>query len=257
MKSTTCILGALSVTLAASPFSAAWVSTSRHSSTFSSSSALSAAITLDGQEIRAPIAPLSNNIFVRVKDTLIATDGGILLPDQSQERPTEGLVVESGPGQLHPKTGVLIPNPIEKGMSVVYKKFTGKSMEYMGEDLQIIRDDDVLLYYTGVTMKVDLVTPLRDYVLIELDDRFGGESTQTSSGIAIAAQVVKNDVPCEGKVVKVGEGRTASLGTLSGVPVQPGEAVKFKDYGGNDVMIEGKPFSVVKSADILCTFEEN
>ena len=43
---------------------------------------LSAVMTLDGQEIRGPITPLGNFILVRTKDTLDATSGGILLPDQ-------------------------------------------------------------------------------------------------------------------------------------------------------------------------------
>ena len=37
---------------------------------------------LDGQEIRGPITPLGNFVLVRTKDTLSATGGGILLPDQ-------------------------------------------------------------------------------------------------------------------------------------------------------------------------------
>jgi len=40
---------------------------------------------LDGQEIRGPITPLGNFVLVRTKDTLAATGGGILLPDQVSE----------------------------------------------------------------------------------------------------------------------------------------------------------------------------
>ena len=40
------------------------------------------AMTLDGQEIRGEITPLGNFVLVRTKDTLAATGGGILLPDQ-------------------------------------------------------------------------------------------------------------------------------------------------------------------------------
>lgn len=75
--------------------------------------------TLDGNEIRQDIAAVSNILVVKVKDTLTATAGGILLPDQSQERPTEGLVLVAGPGKIHPMTGVRITNPITAGMSVL------------------------------------------------------------------------------------------------------------------------------------------
>ena len=38
--------------------------------------------TLDGQKIRGPITPLGNFVLVKTKDSLDATEGGILLPDQ-------------------------------------------------------------------------------------------------------------------------------------------------------------------------------
>jgi chaperonin GroES len=215
---------------------------------------VSAPLTLDGQDIRGPITPLGNFILVRVKDTLTATLGGILLPDQSKERPTEGLVLESGPGKLHPYSGVRITNPIQVGMSVLYGKFDGRAVEYKGEECQMIRDDDVLVCYTGISIRLENATPVRDYVLIALDDKFGDEPVATKSGVVIAAQVMKDDVACEGRVVKVGEGRMASDGNLAKSPVQPGDMIKWKDYAGNDIMIEGKPYSVVKMTDILCTF---
>ena len=43
---------------------------------------LAAEVTLDGETIRGPIAPLGNYVLVSTKDTLAATSGGILLPDQ-------------------------------------------------------------------------------------------------------------------------------------------------------------------------------
>ena len=43
-------------------------------------------VTLDGEEIRGEITPLGNFVLVRTKDTLAATGGGILLPDQVREK---------------------------------------------------------------------------------------------------------------------------------------------------------------------------
>jgi len=210
--------------------------------------------TLDGEEIRGAITPLRNFILVKVKDTLTATSGGILLPDQSKERPTEGLVIAAGKGKIHPFTAIRIHNPIKEGMSVLYGKYDGKSITYNDDSCQMIRDDDCLLYYEGVTMKLDNVFPVRDYVLVALDE--DPESLETSSGVVISSQVVAEDVPCEGTVVKVGEGRLNSSGELSPSPVGVGERVKFKDYAGNDVRIDGKSYSVVKMIDILCSLNK-
>jgi chaperonin GroES len=210
--------------------------------------------TLDGQEIRGPITPLRNFILVKVKDTLTATEGGILLPDQSKERPTEGLVVAAGPGKIHPFTAVRIHNPIKVGMSVLYGKYDGKAIIYNDDSCQMIRDDDCLLAYEGVTMKLDNVIPVRDYVLIALDD--DPDTVATKSGVVIANQVMANNLPCEGIVVKVGEGRMTSTGELATPPVKEGERVKYKDYAGNGVKIEGKAYSVVKMVDILCSLSD-
>jgi len=218
------------------------------------SSSISNTYTLDGDEIRGPIRPLRNFILVKVKDTLTATSGGILLPDQSKERPTEGTVIAAGPGKIHPFTAIRINNPIKEGTSVLYGKYDGKAIVYNDDSCQMIRDDDCLLYYDGVTMKVDSVVPVRDYVLVALDE--DPESLATSSGVVIANQVVADDLPCEGTVVKVGEGRMNSSGKLSKPPVKVGERIKFKDYAGNDVTIEGKPYSVIKMIDILCSLSK-
>lgn len=204
--------------------------------------------TLDGEEIRAPLTPLGNLVLVKVKDTLTATLGGILLPDESKERPTEGLVIRAGPGKIHPFTAVRIHNPIKEGMSVLYGKYDGKAITYNEDSCQMIRDDDCMLYYDGVTMNLNNVMPVRDYVLVALDIQ---ESLATKSGVVIAQQVVKGNAPCTGTVTKVGEGRMASNGELTTSPVQVGDKVKFKDYAGNDVTIEGKKYSLVKMVDML------
>ena len=207
--------------------------------------------TLDGEDIRGPITPVSNFILVKVKDTLTATEGGILLPDESKDRPTEGLVMAAGPGRVHPFTAVRITNPIEKGMSVLYGDFDGKAITYNDDACQMIRDDNVLLSYEGVTMNINNVNPIRDWVLIELDE--DPETLSTSSGVVVANQVVAEDVPCEGVVVKVGEGRMNSKGEFSPSPVAPGDRVKFRDYAGNEIRIDGKEYSVVKMVNILST----
>ena len=168
---------------------------------------------------------------------------------QAKERPTEGVVLALGPGKIHPDTGVRITNPIQEGDSVLYGKFSGQPIVYNEEQCQMICDDDVMMYYDGVSMTLDNVVPCRDYVLLELAE----ESLETSSGIAIAAMVTKEDLPCEGIVAKVGEGRMASTGEVTKPPVQVGEKVKFKDYAGNDVVIVRKPYSLVQMVDMLCS----
>jgi chaperonin GroES len=108
-------------------------------------------------------------------------------------------------------------------------------------------------------MRLDNVEPIRDYVLIEIENENNDSDSDppiTKSGVVIAAQVTKDDVPCEGRVAKIGPGRMAASGEFTPSPVQVGDMVKFKDYAGNDVIMEGKKYSVVKMVDILCTYDD-
>lgn len=159
-------------------------------------------------------------------------------------------------------------------------KFDGKPVEYKGEECQIIRDDNVLLAYNGLTLRLDNVECIRDAVLIALFDEEVVEKENddvetntpdndkqqqskqqkspgiatTSSGVVIAASVLKDDLPCQGRVVRVGPGRVScTTGLSTPGPVQAGDRVKFKEYAGNDIFIQGKPYTVVKMVDILAT----
>jgi chaperonin GroES len=126
-------------------------------------------------------------------------------------------------------------------------------------------------------MTLDNVIPIRDYALIELllpneipnynnnnnDDTSlldtgsskASNTIATNSGIVLAASVMKENLVCEGRVIKIGEGRMNSYGTeFTKSPVQINDIIKFKEYAGNDILIDGKQYSVVKMVDILCTY---
>lgn len=86
-------------------------------------------------------------------------------------------------------------------MSVLYGKFDGFPVTYNDDEMQIIRDDDVMLYYEGMRMTKENAMPCRDYVLVKLDE----SKMETKSGIVMAASVMKDDLPCMGTVFRVGE----------------------------------------------------
>jgi chaperonin GroES len=134
-------------------------------------------------------------------------------------------------------------------MSVLYGKFDGTPLSYDDEQMQMIRDDDIMLFYTGVKMTKDNVTPSRDYVLVKLDE----QNLETESGIVVAAAVTKDDINCVGVVYKVGEGRMCSSGEFTPAPVKEGDRVKFKDYAGNEIKIDGVEYSIVRMVEILCS----
>lgn len=133
---------------------------------------------------------------------------------------------------------------------MLYGKFSGIAMTYNEEQVTMIRDDDILLYYQkSPCITLQSAIPCRDYVLVKLEK----SKLTTSSGIVVAEMAVKDYENCEGIVAKVGEGRMCSTGEFTASPVKVGERVKFKDYAGNEVKIEGQEYALVKMVDILCT----
>mmetsp|Transcript_8455 Transcript_8455/g.16953 ORF Transcript_8455/g.16953 Transcript_8455/m.16953 type:complete len:276 (+) Transcript_8455:52-879(+) len=207
---------------------------------------------LDGNPIRGPITPVGNFVVCRVKDVLTTTQGGILLPDQSKTKPNEGFVISVGPGRTHPHTGLLIPNACEPGDSVLYGKFDGTKIDYDDEDCNVIRDDDVIMIYRGSQMTLENVRPAKDYILV----KFKKAASSTATGIAIAAAATKDLEPCAGRVIMMGEGRTTSEGDIKPCPFKVGDEVKFRDYAGQDVNIEGEEYVAVRMADVLSVMRE-
>jgi chaperonin GroES len=120
--------------------------------------------TLDDKVIRAPLQPVSNFILVKMREASTQTSGGIVLPDQSQEKPTEGEVITAGPGRTHPHTAQLIPMCVAAGDRVMFSKWSGRKVQYQGIEHSIITDDDLLLVYNGETPTPDNLKMIRDQV---------------------------------------------------------------------------------------------
>ena len=114
----------------------------------------------------------------------------------------------------------------------------------------LIRDDDILVKYSGEEMTLDSVETVNDFILVqvELDDE------ETSGGLLIAPTSDSNKRPSTGKVVKVGPGRMASDGNLMSMNFEEGDMVKFRDFAGNEVMIGSNEYSVVRTEDVLAKF---
>lgn len=209
--------------------------------------------TLDDVPIGSPLEPVSNYILVKIDDGIDATKGGVFLPDQAKEKPSAGIVVAAGPGKAHPDTGTVVPMPVAAGDKVLYGKFDGTSVKYCGVDHQLISDGDVLLAWGGDdSMVKDAVRCVSDNVLVSVKK----VEEETASGIALAAGVAEQSRTASGVVVKVGEGKIAANGVAVPVPVTPGESVKFRDYAGADIKLEGEDYVVVRVADCLAKWSD-
>lgn len=207
-------------------------------------------VKVDGRTIEGEIAPTNNFILVKVAAAQEQTQGGILLAGKAKIKKTEGTVISVGPGRTHPETGAAFDIPVASGEGVVYGKFDGTELDVDGVKHTLIRDDDILVKFTGDELTLDACDVVRDNVLVYVEKK----ETATEGGILIAQSSKRDSKPSTGEVVKVGPGRIASNGEVMAMEVAPGDMVKFRDFAGNEVTIDDKEYSVVKMADILAKF---
>jgi chaperonin GroES len=213
-------------------------------------STLSRKAKVDGRTVEGEVKPTNNFILVKIADAIEQTQGGILLTGKAKIKKTEGKVVSVGPGKTHPETGAVFDMPVKSGENVVYGKYDGTEIDIDGAKHTLIRDDDVLVKFTGDDLTVDSVQVVRDAVLVHVETK----ERETEGGILIAKSSSSETKPSTGKVVKVGPGRVATNGDLMEMEVSPGDYIKFRDYAGNEVEIGGEEYTVVRMMDILAKF---
>jgi len=89
------------------------------------------------------LKPLHDRILVRRKEEVEQQQGGIIIPDTAKEKPQEATVLAVGSGRIS-DDGKVQPLDVKEGDTVVFGKYAGTEVKVDGEELLIIREDDVL-----------------------------------------------------------------------------------------------------------------
>jgi len=206
---------------------------------------------IDGRTVEAgSVTPTNNFVLVKIPPAKEETEGGIFLTGKAKITKSEGVVVSTGPGKMHPDTGDLFEMPVSKDDNVVFGEFDGTEIDIDGVKHTLIRDDDVLVKFSGDELTLESCDVLRDAVLVYVETK----ETETEGGLLIAQSSKSDSRPSTGKVVKVGPGRFATNGERMEMEIDAGDFIKFRDYAGNEVEIEGEEYTVVSAVDILAKF---
>jgi chaperonin GroES len=91
--------------------------------------------------------------------------------------------------------------------------------------------------------------PLQDRILVQRVE----EKATTKGGIIIPDTA--KEKPAEGKVVSIGDGKTADDGKKIPLEVKKGDRVLFGKYSGTEVQIEGDEYLIMREDDILGIIE--
>jgi len=93
--------------------------------------------------IECPITPLGDKIIILPQEEGEQTYGNIIIPDAGQEKPEMGKVLAVGPGRIS-TNGVLIPNKLEVGVTVMVPKFGAQTVVIENETYIVAGESDVL-----------------------------------------------------------------------------------------------------------------
>lgn len=93
------------------------------------------------------LRPLHDRVIVKRMEEEKKSTGGIIIPDSATEKPIRGKVMAVGPGKVNDK-GELSKMSVKKGDTVLFGKYSGTEVKVEGEELVLLREDDVLAVFT-------------------------------------------------------------------------------------------------------------
>ena len=94
------------------------------------------------------LKPLSDRVVVRRVDSESVTKGGIFIPDAATEKADQGTVLAVGPGKRN-KESELVALDVAINDRVLFGKFAGQTVKVDGEELLILKEEDILAVIQG------------------------------------------------------------------------------------------------------------
>lgn len=102
------------------------------------------------------LKPISNWALIRPAAAREKTVGGIYIPDSAKTKPVEGEVLAIGEGRFEqeetprgkPKgEKKFVKTSVKPGTRVLYEKYAGTTVEIEGEELVLVRENNILGQY--------------------------------------------------------------------------------------------------------------
>ena len=94
------------------------------------------------------IRPLHDRVIVEREEEERTSAGGIVIPDTATEKPIRGNVRATGNGKILDDGSVRVLD-VKKGDKVLFGKYSGTEIKVDGEDLLVMREDDIMAVIEG------------------------------------------------------------------------------------------------------------
>lgn len=88
------------------------------------------------------IKPIGDRVVVKPEAAEEKTSSGLYIPDTAKEKPQRGKVLFVGPGSV--QDGKRVDMTVKSGDSVLYGKYSGTEITLDGEEVLIMRENDIL-----------------------------------------------------------------------------------------------------------------
>ncbi len=89
------------------------------------------------------IRPLHDRVIVKRLEEEHTSRGGIMIPDTAAEKPVQGKIVAIGKGRIL-ENGELRACAVKVGDRILFGKFSGTEVKLEGEELLVMREEDVM-----------------------------------------------------------------------------------------------------------------
>ena len=87
-------------------------------------------------------------VVIRRTEEERTSPGGIVIPDAAAEKPIKGEVIAVGNGKIL-ENGEIRALDLKAGDQVLFGKYSGTEVKVEGEDVLVMREDDVMAVIEG------------------------------------------------------------------------------------------------------------
>ena len=94
------------------------------------------------------LRPLHDRVIVKRMEEERLSAGGIVIPDSATEKPVRGEVVATGNGKIL-ENGDKRDLDVKAGDTVLFGKYSGTEVKVDGEELLVMREEDIMAVIEG------------------------------------------------------------------------------------------------------------
>jgi len=94
------------------------------------------------------LRPLHDRVIIKRLEAETKSAGGIVIPDSATEKPIKGEVVAVGNGKIL-EDGKVRPLAVKAGDKVLFGKYSGTEVKVEGQELLVMREEDLMAVIEG------------------------------------------------------------------------------------------------------------